>query len=256
MKTRRQVALLVSFVLLPLLLQTVSGAMYSQSYYGNGVQPTTEIVSEGTLTMSGSAGGAINVNFTRGGVDNGAMNYNLVLFLDTTSGGFNNTGGFNDYSGPMQSAISGYDGSHRGVATFANGFYADYAVVISANYGAYLFQLGTASHERLDPRLCPPGDNPAQRTYTFSLNRDTLGLAPSGVLRFQSGYLTDYGRRTLESFEQLNGPSGYAPVTYDNYNVFDINAVPEPTSIALPIFGGLAGLFLIGSRLRRRLSAG
>src|SRR5437588_258204 len=130
------------------------GALYSQTYYGNGVQPTTQIVSEGTLTLSGSAGGAINVNFTRGGVYNGAMNYNLVLFLDTTPGGFNSTASLTDYSGPMQSAISGYSGSSRSVATFANGFYADYAVVINANYGAYLYQLTGTTIDRIDPRLC------------------------------------------------------------------------------------------------------
>src|SRR5439155_25318128 len=123
---------------------------------------------------------------------------------------------------------TGYSGSSRSVATFANGFYAAYAVVISANYGAFLYQLSTTTIDRIDPRLCPAGDTPAQRTYTFSLDRDTLGLAPSGVLRFQSGYLTDYGRRTLESFEQLSGAGGYGPVTYDYCNVFDIIAVPEP----------------------------
>src|SRR6185369_8900613 len=112
MKTGPAVVSLGIFLGTILLCHSVQGGVYTQTYLGNATGDST-VVSEGTLMMSGNVGTDINVTFTRGGTDSATMNDYLVLFLDTTAGGFSSTASFTDRSSASRAAISGYNGNRR-----------------------------------------------------------------------------------------------------------------------------------------------
>lgn len=244
----------VPFVLLSafcFLCPAVEAAMYSQTYYGNA-QGTEEVVGNGTLNMSGTVGGSIYFSFLNGG-GNYATPNNLVFYLDTIpNAGFHDTSSFMDYNNGRTASISGFNGSRRTVATFANGFYADYAIVLNGD-GAYLYQLGQAEHTYMYQLANFAG---ITTRFDFSAARADLGLARDGALNFQTAYMNNVtglnaAQRTPQTFEGLNWSgtwNGWNDVSYSYFNVFP---VPETTTIALTLFAGLIVLSGLGVRLRR-----
>jgi hypothetical protein len=80
-------------------------------------------------------------------------------------------------------------------------------------------------------------------------------MTDTSALRFQSAYSTFAGSRTLESFERMTGAGGWSDVSYEFFNTFDVQAVPEMTQVALPVFGGLMVVAGAGAMLRRRWAA-
>ena len=230
---------------------TASAALVTYPGIVSG-SPDSYIVSQGTLTLSGTAGSAINFNFTRGGADSATMGNYLVLFLDTQAGGYNSTVNFTPNGNDAQRAISGLSssGTSRSTANFANGFLADYALVIGPNVGAQVYQLGADSFTQVASPINHTMSGTA-RTYSFSVGRDTLGMGGTDALRFQSTYIAGGGYRYLESFEHMTGNVGFTLTSFGEFNLFDVQAVPEPTTVALGLFCGLGGIVVLAKRIRR-----
>src|SRR5947209_3889480 len=115
---------------------SASAAYYNrQSYPGKGA---AGVIGSGTLSMSNSLS-TVYVGLDRGP---GSFAESLVMFIDSVPGGYTGTGAFSDKGSALETAISGYSSS-RSVANFAPGFAADYAVVVSVDYGCGVYQLVT-----------------------------------------------------------------------------------------------------------------
>ncbi len=214
-------------------------------YNGNGVVDPDGAVGNGSLELSISSG-SLSVNFHPGV---SPIQDNLVLFIDSIpDSGYSGTASFNAYGG-INTVISGYNGMGRSTAVFAPGLYADYAIVLTrANFG--LYALGTDSFDPKQTGSVYYSGN----SYSGSIGLDLMGLSETTTyFKFQSSDVGDFGARRLESFERLNGTSGFGTITFANYNEFGTPPVPEPVNVALGVFGLLAcgGGIISGWRRRR-----
>lgn len=224
-----------------------------QTYNGLGNGATTGPIVGGNLQISGNVGTDISFTYNRGQGSLTAGRF-VVLFLDSTAGGYGNTASFTDIGINGRSAISGLSSSGaRATATFATGFTADYALVINPEYGVTLWQLGTGEFTRLrQPFL--GGVASSTTTYDFNLRRGELGMGASDSLRFQSAFVSEEGGRvSLESFESVTGALYFGNTQFGFFNAFDVQPVPEMSNLALAVFGCLAVSGSLVIKVRRYL---
>ncbi len=215
-------------------------------YTGNGNTSFGGAVGGGSLSLNDD-GTTVSGTFTRGTAGN--FNDALVIYIDSVSGGFGSTSGFNDRADGLRRAISGVSDSGRSVATFASGFGADFAVALkptsTENFGG-LWGLANGDNNSLnfvDSVNFLPNNNNAAATYTFSFNWSEIGLSannPANSFNFQTTYISTTGFRSGESLgaEGLSGTTGHNPFTFSASDTY-VTAVPEPTTVGLLIFGAL-----------------
>lgn len=240
-------------LLCPLFHGSALAAMYNtQTYPGQGVAGA---VGSGSLTMSNSVT-TVNVLYTKG---IGSFQDNLVIFIDTASGGFTDTSKFNDKATPLETAVSGYRNS-RSTAIFASGFDAEYAIALGVDNGSSLYKLvddSSGPHLQLVQASLglTPNFSQTSPTYTFSFNWIDIGLPNqrTNFFKFETSYITSYGWRNFESFEGITGQAGFNTITFTNYDTYGVKPIPENSSAALAVFGGIGLTVLAGTRLRRRL---
>ncbi len=239
-----------------LLQGSIRAAMYNtQTYYGNGVAGTVGL---GNLTMSNNAT-TVQATFNKG---MGSFSYNMVIFIDCAPGGFTSTSGFSDKASPLETAISGVGATKSSVANFASGFEADYAIALGVDTGSSLYKLvqdSTGKHLQLvrSSLNFSPSGLPNNPTFYFQFDWVDLGLPSqkTNYFAFETSYISNDGSRTLESFEGLTGTQGYNTITFTNYDTYGVKPIPENTSAALAVFGGIALTAAVGTRVRRRLRA-
>ena len=243
-------------ILLLILLLPISCS--AAVYYGNGSTSGGGAVGTGSLSLLQN-GSTVNGVFTRG---SGSFSLNLVLYIDSVSGGFADTRQFSDASDGLRAAVSGYyvggSGALRSTAYFASGFTADYAIALGVNgpNKGNLYHLapgGDGSLEFIRSVSLNPYNNLNSASYSFNFNLADIGL-PSGsgnYFRFQSSYVGIGGGayRELESFESLGGDRGYGTVWFTNFNSYGVDPVPEASTTALAVFGGIliVGRFVIST---------
>jgi hypothetical protein len=240
-----------AFVVLALPLRTRAAFYNYQAYPGQGVGGA---VGNATLCFSNDTT-TVYANFVKG---IGTFIDNLVIFVDCTPGGYTSTAPFSDKANALQSSISGFKVS-RSVATFAPGFEADYAIVVGINSGSAVYKLvddGTGPHLQLvrSGLNFVNADNGNHASYSFWFDWADIGLPNlrTNFFKFETSYITGNGYRWLESFEGLTGTEGYNSITFTNYDTYGVQPVPENTTTALAVFGGLAVAGSLGTRLRRR----
>lgn len=109
------------------------------SYSGNGNTGFGGDLGSNTLSLSDD-GTTITFDFasTIGG-------NNIVIYIDSKTGGFPDTTTFTDDADGGRSATSTINGGNDPEVTFPTGFTADYAVVVGNSF-AILFELSTGSH--------------------------------------------------------------------------------------------------------------
>src|SRR5439155_9520510 len=83
------------FILVALLLLTLVPFAHATAYPGNGGTGFGGPVGNGTLTVTDNGSGTINFSFVPGTSFSGNA---LVLYVDTKSGGVNNTSTLTDHS--------------------------------------------------------------------------------------------------------------------------------------------------------------
>lgn len=224
-------------------------------YYGNGNTSGGGIVGNGRLSLTDN-GTTVSGTFYKGG---GTFQLNLVLYIDSVSGGFVDTTQLSDSADALRTSISGYyaAASSRATAYFAPGFTADYAIALGVNgpNKGNLYHLvagGNGSMELIKSVNLNPNNNLNASSYTFNFNLADIGLpAGSGnFFKMESSYVGIGGGayRELESFESLTGTRGYGTVTFGNYDTYGVDPVPEMTTGSLAIFGGL----IVGARFLNR----
>jgi len=242
-------------------LNGARGALYN----GNGSTSFGGAVGTGSLTLTDN-GTTVSATFSRGTGGNGTFTDYLVIYIDSTLGGYSTTSGFTDYGSGLRKAVSGEDapGNTRATAQFANGFSADYAIALhpkSPGDPGSLFQLVSGgSHILVSSVNINPPDTTTSSSYTFSFNLNDIGLigVQGASIKFESSYISVLQNgggvlRSLESFEAVaqdeSDPDRVIFSTVDTY----VTAVPETTLPALAIFGGIAvGIGTLG-RARRRV---
>ncbi len=233
------------------------GALYN----GNGNTSFGGAVGTGSLTLTDN-GTTVSGTFTKG---SGSFSDNLVIYIDSRSGGFSTTSGFTDYGSLLRKAVSGADGVNtRQLADFASGFTADYAIALRpfkpADPGS-LFQLvNNGTFTLLGSVNVSPTGTSSSSTYTFSFNLSDIGVAggQGASIKFESTYIgignnNDAVIRSLESFESLAyDPDNPDRVIFSSIDTY-ITAVPETTQSALAIFGGIVTGFGLLRWARRRI---
>jgi hypothetical protein len=244
----------LAFSLLP---GSALGAMYynAQSYSGNGV---IGAVGNGSLSMSNNTT-TVKASFTKGTGSFGPQ-YNMVIFIDCISGGFTSTSPFSDHGTVQETAISGVGPTKSSVANFASGFAADYAIVLNVDYPGYLYKLvldGAGPHLQMVTNASlnfSPVGIPNNPTFSFQFNWTDIGLPAQNTnyFAFETSYISDVGSRTLQSFEGLTGTEGFSTITFTNYDTYGVKPIPENTNAALAVFGGIALITAVGTRMRRR----
>lgn len=209
-------------------------------YAGNGNTSFGGAVGGGSLSLNDD-GTTVSGTFTRGG---GEFNDALVIYIDSVSGGFTTTSGFTDSGDGLRRAISGVDGGvNRSTAAFASGFTANYAIALGAhgpNFGGIWGLAEGGSHSFISSVSLNPNNSVNSASYTFNFTWSQIGLTPNmagNAFTFQSRYISDTGYGSLETFEDLSGSLGYSTVTFSTLDTY-ITTVPEPTHVALGIFGG------------------
>jgi hypothetical protein len=230
-----------------------TGIAPAQSVFnGNGSSAWNGAVGLGTLTLSDN-GTTVNGSLTTGG---GLGGNAFVLYLQTASGGFSSTAGFNDNGDQLRSALSEYGGAgEQSILDFSPGFAPNYAIALQPgsgiNFGG-LWQLangGANSQNYLTSINLSPTGSDAQGTYTFSFNLSSIGLTPGAGQSFELFGLevSTTGYSSPEALGgTMTGSSGYGNTqTETSFSTY--TTVPEPSTMALGA-AGLATLLL----LRRR----
>jgi hypothetical protein len=250
MKIHRLASLCTFFAATLLYLANAPGAVYN----GNGMATGGGAVAYGSLSLTDN-GSTVFGTFNKGP---SSFQLNLIIYIDSVSGGFTDTTHFSDSTDDLTKAVSGFaPPSARAAAYFASGFTADYAIALGVNgpNRGSLYHLvagGDGSMEFIKSVNLNPNNNLNFSTYTFSFNWTDIGLpkGPSNFFKFQSTYdgIAGGAYRELESFESLTGTRGYNTVTFGNYSTYGVDPVPEMTPGALAIFGGI----FVGARLVMR----
>ena len=234
------------------------GAVEAISYYlygGNGDASFGGAIGQGRLLLSDDGTNITGV-MTKGP---GNFNDTLVLYIDSTNGGFTNTAGFLDNKDGSRAAISGFGGSVVGTLTFATGFLPDYAIALGPydnNYGG-LWQLANSDDPSLDSgssnlifiasvNLNPIG-TATSPTYSFSFNVGQIGVQTNSgaTIKIFGTYISTPGFRSSETLlgTDVSGPDGYS-FTQTSYATYTIKLAAVPPQLnGLTIMGGGHGPF-------------
>jgi hypothetical protein len=223
------------------------------TYFGNLATGFGGTLGNGSLSFSDS-GGNLTATFNPSGSFSGN---DVVIYIDSVPGGFNNTSTFadNSFAGPEAVSAENSGNPSRDLITFPTGFGADYALEFENNAFTGLYQLASGGNGSLIfiTGSSPPGGGPYSLTFPLS----DIGLSQGQSFNFDSDLISTsaYGsNETVGPSVTIPDNSGDAPnagfngsTTFIAADTYVTTPVPEPASVAVIAVGGL----LLGSRRRR-----
>lgn len=191
-----------------------------QTFSGNGKTGFGGTVGAGSLVISNDAT-TYNFSFTKGPGD---LNDAVVVYIDSKTGGFGSTAGFNDNNDGLRTATSGYSSStNKSVLTFPSGFLPDYAIAFDQGFAA-IFELvngGPVSFNYVgSANLTPTGTTNA--VYNFTALKSQLSIVSDASFNFLVTYISTTAFRSNEFIGEA-GPAGnlgftdYTATTFNNY---------------------------------------
>jgi hypothetical protein len=216
------------------------------NFTGNGNSGFGGVLGTGSLDISDN-GTNIQATFNKGGA---SFNDALVIYIDSKTGGFNTTSGFNDQQDSLRKGISGVSTSGRSTVNFASGFNADYAIAFapSLSFGGLwgLANGGNNSLNFLKSVNLTPATNQTASNYNFSFDLSDIALTPnSGAsFKFVATYLNP--NNSFRSDEAIgngiaSGNPGYSSVSFTN-SLSYTTATPVPFD-----FSPTSGLLSLGA---------
>lgn len=203
-----------------LLSAASAGAYCQETFSGNGKTDFGGPVGQGSLEITNDAS-SYNFKFTKGAAD---FNDALVLYIDSKSGGFSSTVGFQDNNDGLRTATSGYkSATEKSILTFPTGFLPDYAIAFDKDFAA-IFELvngGPISFNYVgNANLSPTGTTAP--VYTFSVTKAQLGIASGATFKFLGAYISLTAYRANEFIGDA-GPAanpGYSDYTATTFNTY------------------------------------
>lgn len=191
-----------------------------QTFSGNGKSGFGGTVGLGSLVISNDAT-TYNFSFTKGPGD---LNDAVVVYIDSKTGGFSSTAGFNDNNDGLRTATSGYSNStNKSVLTFPSGFLPDYAIAFDQGFAA-IFELANGGPVSFNyvgsANLTPTGTTNA--IYNFTVLKSQLGIVSDASFNFLVTYISTTAFRSNEFIGEA-GPAGnlgftdYTATTFNNY---------------------------------------
>ena len=231
-------------------------SLAQSTFNGNGSTAWNGAIGNAQLTLSDN-GTTVSGSLTTGA---GLGGNAFVLYLQSGSGGFTSTAGFNDNGDALRSAISQYGGTgEQSILNFSSGFAPNYAIGLQPGSGinfAGLWQLqnggANSQHFVANLSLSPTGSD-AQGTYNFSLNLADLGLTPGAGQSFElfGMQVSTTGYSSPEALGgNLTGTPGWGNAQTENsFSTYTTAVVPEPSNAALWMLSGVVGLMFV---MRRR----
>jgi hypothetical protein len=246
MKTVRTVALS------SLIISAVS-IQASNTYPGNGASGFGGTVGTGSVAISDTAS-SLTITLNRGA---GAFNDDLVLYLDTQPGGYNDTSTFTDNGDGGRTAISGANNGNpsRTIATFAPGFGADYAVSMENSFIG-VFDLSNPNNFTF---LSGQGQSGINTDASYSITLNAAQMAQIGLTAgsgqtffFEGSYISTSAYRANETIGASvtapgdgSGNAGFNnPQNFTTDSAYTLMTVPEPSTFSLIGLGSAALLAL------------
>ena len=230
------------------------------NFAGNGATGFGGTVGTGSLTVSDTPG-SLTFTLNRGA---GLLNDDLVVYLDTQTGGFSDTSVFQDNADGGRTAISGFNSANpsQSLVTFAPGFGADYALSIQNSFIG-VFQLAPGGNGSLNYLFgAAQSGNNSDASYSITLSAaqmSQIGLAAGSGQSFslEGSYVSTSAYRSNETIGNSttvpgdgSGNAGFNnPQTFLSPDVFTLQRVPEPGSVALM---GLAGVVSLAAIRRKK----
>lgn len=237
----------------------LGSAARATTYSGNGATGFGGALGNGSLAIT--ADGAGNVTFTLNNAS-GFSGNDVVVYIDSVGGGFNNTSQFSDNGDGGRESISAFNASNNSGAgsrvniTFPTGFNADYALEFENDTYDGLFGLvagGNNSLNYITGQTPPTPGGP----YSLTIPLSDLGLSTGQGFTFVADLISTsaYGsNETIGASVTTPDPAGgSAPnagfngsIAFSSVNTFGTVSTPEPASLGL-----LGVLSLAGLRRRR-----
>ncbi len=205
-----------------LLLTAASASAFCQeTFNGNGRTDFGGPVGQGSLEITNDAT-TFYFKFTKGAAD---LNDALVIYVDSKTGGFSSTAGFQDNNDGLRTATSGYSSAtNKSILTFPTGFLPDYAIAVSKDFAA-IFELvngGPISFNYVGSGNLTPLNTTMAPIYTFTATKAQLGISSGTTFKFLGAYIATSAFRSNEFIGDA-GPAanpGFSDYTATGFNTY------------------------------------
>lgn len=210
------------------ILCMVTSIQSQSNYSGNGNGGFGEPVGGSNMTIIDD-GTTVTLTFNKG---LGDFNDDMVIYIDSKSGGFSSTVNFADPDAGdrLRRAITGagiFEGGTRSVVNFPSGFEADYAIAVNTGFGGLWELVENAAF----PFISGVG-NPASSTeasFVMSFSKADIGIATEDnvAFNFVITYMNAFGGngvfRSDEGYGDglPTGNPGTDDVTFTSFEIYD-----------------------------------
>ena len=210
------------------LIFSIPAIMAQANYNGNGNGGFGEPVGGSNMTINDN-GTTVTITFNKG---IGDFNDDMVMYIDSKSGGFGSTANFADPDAGdrLRRAITGagiFDGGTRSTVNFPSGFEPDYAIAVNTEFGGLWELVENATF----PFITGVG-NPASSTdasFVMSFNKEDIGIDPGDnvTFNFVITYMNAFGGNGVFRSDEgygaglPTGNPGTDDVTFSSFEVYD-----------------------------------
>jgi hypothetical protein len=228
-----------------------SAAVYS----GNGATGFGGPLGNGNLSITDDG---TNVTFTLNNAGGFGGN-DVVVYIDSVSGGFADTSQFMDNGDGGRESISGYNSGNpsQTIATFPSGFGADYALEFENDTYDGLFGLVAGGNNSLN-YITGNGPSTVGGPYVVTFPLSDIGVSAGGSFNFVASLISTTAYRSNEtigaSVTVPDSPGSAPNAGFNGTTVFAsaetyTASVPEPASVGL-----LGGAMMLMAARRRSVS--